>query len=65
MPPAKTPVVNRVTWLVELARPKPAPVPWGRALRVAAVLTLPVAVGLVTGHVRVGLDSARSATDRR
>lgn len=46
----------RVNWLLELARPKPAAIPWGRAVRVAAVMTLPVAIGLLAGHAEVGLE---------
>lgn len=42
-------------WIVEIVRPRPAPVPWADAARAAVVLTTPLAVGLALGQPGLGI----------
>jgi uncharacterized membrane protein YccC len=42
-------------WLVEVMRPKEVPPPWGTMLRAVLAIWVPLAVGLLTGHLVVGL----------
>jgi uncharacterized membrane protein YccC len=51
----------RLNWLLEIARPKPAPIPWGGAVRSALAVAGPVAVGLALGRGSLGLIVATGA----
>lgn len=51
----------RLNWLLELARPRPAPVPWGAAARCGLAVAGPVAVGLALGRGPLGLLVATGA----
>jgi uncharacterized membrane protein YccC len=42
-------------WLIEVARPKPAPVPWGAMVRAVLAICVPLSVGTVIGQRDVGL----------
>src|SRR5258707_15089008 len=42
-------------WLTEIARPRPAPVPWGEMIRAALALGVPLSVGMVLGRRDMGL----------
>ncbi|HET8599638.1 MAG TPA: FUSC family protein [Segeticoccus sp.] len=56
-------------WVRQLLRPRPAPIPWGRAVRTSLAVVGPVSTGMATGHLAPGLIGsmgalAASLTDR-
>jgi uncharacterized membrane protein YccC len=42
-------------WLVEIVRPRRAPVPWALMVRAALAICVPLAAGLATHHLALGL----------
>lgn len=48
-------------WVRQLLRPRPAPVPWERALRTGLAVVGPVSVGMGTGHLAPGLIGSMGA----
>ncbi|MGH3157914.1 MAG: FUSC family protein [Streptosporangiaceae bacterium] len=42
-------------WLVEIVRPRRAPVPWAQMVRAALAICVPLAAGLATHHLALGL----------
>lgn len=44
-------------WLTQLLSTTTAPVHWGQLVRAAAALSVPIAVGSVTGHAGVAAGS--------
>jgi len=42
-------------WLPALLKPKPAPIDWKRAIRAGISLATPVAVGMLFGHLAIGI----------
>lgn len=48
-------------WIVRLARPRPGPVPWARAVRSAVAIAAPFALGLLLGDAPQGLLAAIGA----
>ncbi len=57
------PIVGRVStpdlaaphWLRQLVTQKPVPIPWKRAMRAAIGIAGPIAVGMIVGHVGIGV----------
>lgn len=45
-------------WLVEVMRPRRTPPPWARMVRAPLAIAVPVALGMATGHIEVGLPAA-------
>jgi uncharacterized membrane protein YccC len=41
-------------WLIQVVRPRPAPVPWGEMLRAALAICVPLSVGIAVGRRDVG-----------
>lgn len=48
-------------WIVRLARPRPGPMPWARAVRSAVAIAAPFALGLLLGDAPQGLLAAIGA----
>lgn len=48
-------------WLAEVVRLKPAATPWARMVRAPLAICLPLAVGIFTGHLDIGLLLALGA----
>lgn len=42
-------------WIVEVVRPRPAPVPWADVVRCGIAVPVPLLVGLLTGHLPVAI----------
>jgi hypothetical protein len=42
-------------WLAEVMRPKKVPPPWGTMVRAVLAIWVPLAIGLLTGHLIIGL----------
>lgn len=49
------PEVPAPSWVLQLLRPQPAPVPWSRALRTGLAVVAPVAIGMAIGELGPGL----------
>ncbi|GAA5034689.1 hypothetical protein [Actinopolymorpha pittospori] len=45
-------------WLVEVVRLKPVPMPWARMIRTPIAICLPLAFGIFTGQIGIGLPIA-------
>ena len=48
-------------WVRQLLRPRPAPIPWERAVRTALAVVGPVSGGMATGHLAPGLIGSMGA----
>ncbi|HEX4214989.1 MAG TPA: FUSC family protein [Candidatus Dormibacteraeota bacterium] len=42
-------------WIVEVVRPRPAPVPWADVIRCAIAIPMPLLVGVLTGNLDVAI----------
>ncbi|TAM66563.1 MAG: FUSC family protein [Microbacteriaceae bacterium] len=54
----KTPALG---WVGQLLRPRPAPIPWGLAVRMGIAVVGPVAVGMAAGELGFGLLASMGA----
>ena len=53
--------VPELDWVVQLLRPKPAPIPWGLAVRMGIAIVTPVAIGMAINELGLGLLASMGA----
>lgn len=52
---AALPELSAPAWVLELLRPRPAPIPWARSVRTAVAVVTPVSIGMAVGQLGPGL----------